>query len=283
MNINEKLQSVMKGMTKADLGQSVLVPEQAKQFLQVMADASPVLDAARRIVMNSHTRNIDRISFGGSLVKATEGVAPADASAPVTKTNQLVVEEYVMIENLTDTAIEDSIDQLDKVVVNLMGNKTGYDLEVFGLAKWLGHAGVNAYDATANPTDVEKIMNGMIAALPAKFDRNRKALKFFVSRDFEDKYRDVLRARGTTLGDSAQVSATGVAFKGIELVVVPAMGADKALLVDPNNLVYGVYRDIRIEDERNAKARSTDFVLSLRADFNYENEEAAVVASNIAL
>lgn len=279
MNINEKLQAVMKSMTSADLGESKLNPEQADKFLKVLANASPVLDSARRLPMASHTRHIDRIAFGAQLVKASEGTEIAAGANSITKTNKLIVEEYGMVQPLNDTTIEDSIDQLDNVIVELMGNQAGYDMEVFGLTKWLALA-ENQVDATAI-VGVDKVMDAAIVALPQKYDRNRAALKFFVGRDFEDAYRSFLVERNTNLGDTAVSGSAKLQYKGIELVVVPAMPAGKAILVDPNNLVYGVYRDIRIEEDRNAKARKTDFVLSLRADFNYENEEAAVVVNNI--
>lgn len=278
MSIQERLSVAMKSMTSADLGDSKLTPEKANQFIKVLANASPVLDNARRITMKSHTRDIDRISFGANLVKGTEGVAPAEGDKATLKTNKLIVEEYVMVQNLTDSAIEDSIDQLDNVIVELMGNQAGYDLEAFGLVKWLDLAG---HQVTAVGTDVEAIMSAAILALPVKYDRNRANLKFFVSRKFEDKYRDALRARGTILGDSATVGGQPVTYKGIELIVVPGLAEDKAILVDPNNVVYGIYRDIRIEEQRWAAKRSTDFVLSLRADFNFENEDAVVVVNGI--
>lgn len=283
MNINEKLQAAMKGLTSVDLGASKLNNEKSDKFLKVLADASPVLDAARRITMGSHTRDIDRISFGANLVKGTEGVEPAEGAKANFKTNKLIVEEYVMVQNLTDSAIEDSIDQLDDVIVELMGNQAGFDLEGFGLTKWIANAG-NVYDGTVVGNELSGVEAGFdkaIQSLPAKYDRNRGQLKLFVTRDIEDAYRDVLRARGTQLGDAAQTGAGGLAYKGIELVVVPGMAAGTVLLVNPSNLVYGVFREIRIEEDRNAKARATDFVLSLRADFNFENEEAAVVVKGV--
>jgi hypothetical protein len=42
-------------------------------------------------------------------------------------------------------------------------------------------------------------------------------------------------------------------------------------------MVYGLYRDIRIEPDRQPKKRQTDFVLSLRADCHFEDENAVAV------
>ena len=43
-------------------------------------------------------------------------------------------------------------------------------------------------------------------------------------------------------------------------------------------MVWGVFHEVTIEREREAKARRTDFVLSFEGDADYEDEAAAVAA-----
>ena len=95
----------------------------------------------------------------------------------------------------------------------------------------------------------------------------------------ENDYRNALRARQTTVGDAAQVRAGAVAYKGIPVVAAANMVNGQAMLVQSDNLVYGVFREVKIEADRVAKARKTDFVLSMRADCHFENEDAVVVAT----
>lgn len=294
MTIYEKIQTALKGITVSDLGNGVLLAEQSNKFIEVMQDKSPLLAAARKLDMKSHTRNIDRIAYAsGALRKATEGVAIANEGTQVFQTNQLIAVELGAVESITDTTMEDNIEKakFEATIIRLFGNVAGFDLEniflngdkdsvdpsVNAIDGWVKKAG-NVIDALAyDETKVEDMFEKMINAYPAKYDEREK-LVLFVSRKQENDYRNVLRARGTSLGDTAQTEAVKLAYKGIKLVVVANMKADQALLVNPENLVYGLYRDIRIEAERNAKARATEFTLSMRADCHFENEDAAVVA-----
>ena len=118
----------------------------------------------------------------------------------------------------------------------------------------------------------------MIGKTPKKFLRDRKQWRIYTTWDIEDTYRNVLRSRGTALGDSAQTGADVLYYKGFPVVAVPNMPAGTGLLSLPDNQVYGLYRDVRIEPDRLPKARRTDFVLTMRTDCHYENEKAATVA-----
>ena len=80
------------------------------------------------------------------------------------------------------------------------------------------------------------------------------------------------------LGDSAQTGDGTLRYKGIPVVYVPEMQENKIFFTNPDNTVYGVMRAITMETEREAKAQRTDFINSLRVDFNYEEPEAALVA-----
>jgi hypothetical protein len=122
-----------------------------------------------------------------------------------------------------------------------------------------------------------------------------------VTWDVYDGYRDCLRARGTVLGDSAQTTNMPLYFKGTQIVYCPflerAHGATEvlngqaplaladnvasgqiALLTNPDNMVWGIFHQVQIEREREAKWRRTDFVLSFEGDVHYEDEDAAVAA-----
>lgn len=125
----------------------------------------------------------------------------------------------------------------------------------------------------------EAMFEAMLQAMPQKYLTDRGALRFWVSWDIENTYRDQLRARGTALGDQAQTSAQPVAYKGIPIVTAANMPAGQALLSHPDNLVYGIRRDVRIERERLPKLRRTDFVLTVRTDAHFEDVDAVVHGS----
>jgi len=57
-------------------------------------------------------------------------------------------------------------------------------------------------------------------------------------------------------------------------------GAD-VLLTPDYNFIYGIQRDITIEPDRVAKERATDFVITMRLDFQVENEEMTGILKNV--
>lgn len=130
-----------------------------------------------------------------------------------------------------------------------------------------------------NPYSPEAMFQAMLNVVPQKYLRERGEWRFWVAPEIEDAYRDQLRARGTALGDAAQTQAQPVAYKGIPVVPVGNMPAGSGLLGHPDNLVYGIKRDVRIERDRQPKARRTDFVLTVRTDAHFEDTDAVVHAS----
>jgi len=128
-------------------------------------------------------------------------------------------------------------------------------------------------------TDVEKMFDAMVSSVPKKYLRNRAEWNFWVHWDIEDAYRNVLKARGTGLGDYAQTTGQQLAYKGFTIQDSANMPEGQAFLAPASNLVYGVYRDIFIEPDRMPKARKTDFVTTLRVDANFEDENASVVGT----
>lgn len=296
-----RVQSTLKAITTFDLGRSVLMPSKQRLFVRTVSESTRILDEARRIDMTSHTHDIDRVGFSERiLMAAQEDVEPLEDSIPDFNTNTLESKEVIAVAGLTDNTLEDNIERenFEGTLIQLIANRVGIDLEELFINGdknspdaflritdgWLQKAAnfIQADPDDPNspfdPTNVESMFNAMIQAVPKKYLRNRDEWRFYVHWDIEDAYRDVLRKRGTGLGDTAQTTANVLAFKGIRVLDCANMPAGKALLVPPKNLVYGIYRDIRIEPERIAKRRRTDFITTLRVDCHYEDENAAVVA-----
>ncbi|WP_373896377.1 phage major capsid protein [Virgibacillus sp. CBA3643] len=294
-----KVQGALKSITTNDLGSSILARAKQEKFVRTVSQATRILNDARRIDMSSHTHDIDRVGFAERILKpANEGTAGSETSQPDFNTNTLESVEAMAIAGITDSTLEDNIEQegFEDTLLDLIANRVGIDLEelflngdktngtgVMGLTDgWLVKSAnqVSAVDTETDfdPVDPEDLFDAMVKAVPKKYLRNRSEWNFYVHWDIEDAYRNLLRERGTGLGDSAQTTAQQLAYKGINVVDSSSMPTGQALLAPANNLVYGVYRDVRIEPDRQAKARKTDFVTSLRVDAHYEDENASVVA-----
>jgi HK97 family phage major capsid protein len=296
-DILTKLDTALKSLTTADLGSSRLSPEKAQKFVQVLSDSQTILKDATRLDMNSHTRDIDRVGFGGRILSAAqEGVAPGAEVKPVFKTNKLEAKEVIAVVAVTDSTLEDNLETegFEDSLLNLIGEQASADLEDLFINGKVGSAdallaitngwlekAANEVTATVGlfAADVEKMFEAQLLALPKTHIRNRDALAFYVSFDVENDYRNSLKDRNSALGDIAMTSGGQLTYKGIKVVYAGYMPEGTSMLVPTANLVYGIYRDIRIEKDRNAKARLTDFVLTMRVDCHFIDENAAVVAT----
>lgn len=242
-----------------------------------------------------------------------------DFVTPEFWTNQLNARELQAVTSLRDDALRRNIEKgnFENTLIDLFSAAAGRDLEEFALLGdskltfgqddvlsqtdgWVRKAAQKLYGVGAgkdfDPADdayPENMLNEMLQALPKQYLANPGDWKFYVTWSVYDGYRDILRARGTQLGDSAQTSNMPLYFKGTQIVYCPFLerahgvrGTAKAdliegevaLLTNPDNMVWGVFHQVQIEREREAKLRRTDFVLAFEGDVHYEDENAAVVA-----
>jgi hypothetical protein len=259
---------------------------------------------------------IGQILSRGRAVNGTINIPTA--VKPSTATNQLIAKEMVAITGLDDDALEVNIerDSLEQTLMDIFSLAAGRDLEMFGLladsasdptgvlslsdgwAKLAGQAVYNGMDF--NITDVydpatplascypENIFQACLTALPKEYLAVRNEWRLYVPFEVFDGYANLLKARNTALGDKAQTDGESIPYKGIQVTYCPMLersatvgdgGAGRICLLEhPDNMVWGLFRNVRIEPDRVAKERKTDFVLTLKADVGYEDENAAVVA-----
>ena len=221
-------------------------------------------------------RNIEKGNFENTLIDLFSAAAGRD------------LEEYALLADRDYTYLQDDVLSQTDGWVAKAGNK------LYGVG-----AGA-AFDPLADDYP-ENMFNAQLAALPKQYLGNPADWKYYVPWDVYDAYRDSLRARGTVLGDTAQTTNMPLYFKGTQVVYCPflerAHGATEALnaqaplaladgvvsggislLTNPDNMVWGIFHQVQIEREREAKWRRTDFVLSFEGDVHYEDENAAVAA-----
>lgn len=252
----------------------------------------------------------------------------ADAAEPSFATNRLITNELVAIISLRDDTLRENIEQnrLEQTLLGLFGEAAGRDFEEYAIYGdtevayaddpvlslsdgWVRLAanklyGQNEAGQVARDFDPasdgsgselpwpENLFQAQIDALPKRYFNNPADWVIYVDFETEDAYRDLLRSRGTQLGDSNQTQRPPVFYKGIRIEYVPMFertpdhGNDPeddvvegrvSILVNPSNLVWGVFHQVMIEREREAKARRTDFVLTFEPDMHYEDENAVVV------
>jgi hypothetical protein len=131
----------------------------------------------------------------------------------------------------------------------------------------------------------------LIKALPSKYRQDMRNLAMILSPDAYLDYNDELAGKGYS---DAFASITGIRdlpVRGIKNVQVPMLHTAMSftysatpytdgtfqMVTDLRNLIWGIHRDIKIEPQRWARKRATDYVLSLRGDIKIENGDAIAI------
>lgn len=109
---------------------------------------------------------------------------------------------------------------------------------------------------------------GLLAALPEKWKRKLDGLVYLVAPSAEENYRQSLQGRFTGLGDAAITDRIRVNYMGIPIQPVPYLtDVRDVVLTNPKNMVYGIYRSIRVGRFVNERERQVEYTITLRTDY----------------
>jgi HK97 family phage major capsid protein len=300
-------------LEKADLALSdllsggELVSAQAKKFVRLLIQESAILGIASVRPMKSKKQLIEKIRFGSRILRAGTSKVPlpvGDRSAPDLSKVELDAQLFKAEVHLDNEVLEDNIEQgsLRQTVMELMGEAISRDMDeviVQGdttsadpfLAQFNGMlAGATTNVVAGGGVALTSTqLKGAIKAMPQEFIRNKKKLRFLTSVDAETDFRDTLAARATVAGDRYLFEDVPIMYSGIPLSDVPlfpedlGVGSDEtnAILTDPKNLAVGVWRKITFETDKDISAGILKIVASIRFDFKYVHEPAAVKVNAI--
>jgi len=316
-DILDKLDNALKEITVSDLGDSVLATQKFDQFVEQMEHRTSMLPEARFLPMESYKTEIDRVHFDGRVVskaidaKGNERGSESDED-PDFHTNTLNAVELRAKVTLSDRALRRNIERggFEDTLVDLFGQACGRDFEELAVLAdednesddmlrvtdgWLEKAkhklyGVNTDgDADFDKDDVEDVFDKMIEAMPKQYLYDPNEFRFYCPWSVADDYRDKLRDRETSLGDEATTTAMPLRYKGIPVVYAPVferspdaddgyVSGDTVLLANPDNMVWGIFHEVRIEQDRDPANRRTSWYMTFEGDCHYEDENATVVA-----
>lgn len=288
----------------ADLASNggLLNPEQNETFIRNLIDQPTMLRAVRTVPMNAPEQKINKIGFGSRILKAanqTQGsraLAAADRSAPTSGQVTMTTKEVIAEVRIPYEVLEDNIERGDmaNTVLALIAERAALDLEeliVLGdtasADPYLGlmdgvlkKSTSNVVNATGQAQYVN-VFNSMKKALPTRFRRNLRAMRFFTSMNFESDYRVQVALRGTSLGDNILTGNDPLPVLGVPMVGAALMPNANALLTDPQNIIFGIQRNVRIEQDRDIRTREVIIVLTARVALAIEEELAVVKATNL--
>lgn len=296
-------------MAKADMEVADLIAdggylgdEQAEQFVVDMIKESVLMRLVNVQGLRSHTKLIDKVGINGRVLRpGTSGHAlPAadrvkPTTAQVTLTTQLMKAEI----RLNDEVLEDNIENgnFKTTVMNMMAEHAALDMDDLLangdttstdplLALFNGMiASATTHIVNAGGVPIAKSMlKDAIKAMPSQYNRNKAAQRFLTSEDAQIDYHDYLADRATPLGDAKVESDTPDRYGNRALLGIPVfpddlgVGHDQTviLLGDPKNAIWGLWRRIRVETDRDITTGEWIMVTSLRAGFQYKEEDAMV-------
>jgi hypothetical protein len=302
----------------ADLSSNggLLNPEQANTFLRKLIIQPTIMNSVRVVGMGAPTRKINKIGFGSRILRAaTSGQALASdkRAKPTTEQVELTAKEVMATVYLPYDVLEDNIERagaannensnagpggLRQTIIELIAERAATDLEEFGLLSDLtsGDADLALQDGylkvAEDNSNVVDHGNAAISktlfkegkkAMPKQYLRNQNRMKHFISVDQETEYRDTLADRATALGDQMVTGTTKAYAYGGMIEPIPQMPDSKGLYCDPLNLIFGLYRDVSMEYDKDIEARIYKIVLTARIAFQIEEREALSFYKNVAL
>jgi HK97 family phage major capsid protein len=302
-------------LEKADLALSdllsggELVPAQAKKFIRLLIKESVIMGLATVRPMAAPKSRVEKIRFGNRVLRPGTGATPLSAGdrvKPDLSKVELDAKLYRAQANLDDETLEDNIEQgsLRQTVMELLGEALARDLDellvngdtssadVFlaTLDGMLAAATSNVVGGGTNPIGTDDL-KAAIKAMPTEFIRDKKRLRFLTSVDAETDLRDTYSNRATAAGDKFLQDDAPIMYSGVPVMDVPlfpenlGVGTNETnvILIDPKNIMVGVWRKIRIETDKDIESGVMMIVASLRIDFKYVEETAVVKVTGVTV
>lgn len=313
-----------KALSRADLALAdlttnggILSPEQANQFIDFVQEVPTVLQQARVIRMNSPETKINRMGFGGRIMRAARqsGSANDDGSndryvrkadrAAVTTTQITVRTNEVIAEvRLPYEVLEDNIEgqSLQTHIIRQIAQRSALDLEELALwgdtslaatdaylglqDGWMKRADAHVLDWEGAGVSVDLFTNALLT-FPQRYLRLLSQFKAFVSEADRIRYMQFLQSRGTALGDQAiqgnfPLIAAGLRVEGAaSMALGPTGTTGHGLVTPPQNLIWGVQRDISIETDKDIRSREYIIVVTARVGTQIDDKDAVVRIDDI--
>lgn len=296
-------------MTLSDLASGGLMnPTQFNAFYRKVIDQPTIIKDARTVQMPVDSMKIEKIGFGQRILRpGVEGVAlqDKDRAVPTTSTITLNAKEVIAEVNITYDTLENNIEgqNLYDTIMTLIAERFALDSEeliingdtdssdsYLKLIDGLRKKAVSHVVDFKGEKVTKDLFKQLYGAVPAKYLRNPRDWKFYVSHANELEWKDSVAGRQTTLGDTALQgglsTAYGVPVQGIAMLQqyeneTLEKEVNDAFLVHPKNILYGISRNVRVEVDKDIRERKFIIVLTAKMDVQFEEEDAVAKAINI--
>lgn len=311
---NENLARADIAIADLDTNGGLLSPEQSSTFIDMILDTPTILPQARVVRMASPEVKVNRLGFGSRILRAARQagganddgsndryVRKADRSKPTSAQITLRDSEVIAEVHLPYEVLEDNIEgqSMEAHVMRLIAERAALDLEEWALWAdttsadeylalqdgWLKRANVaHVVDNSAQGVNPDLFAAAMLA-MPQKYLRYLNQMRAFVSMANTIRYRQRVSQRQTGYGDSAlqdniPLQAHGLRIEGAAMLAADNVG-NRGLVTFPQNLLFGIRRDITVETDKDIRAREYIIVLTMRAALQIDDVDATVSLMDI--
>ena len=288
----------------------ILLPEQARRFIDYVWDATVLAQDGRRVTMRANTIELEKVNVGERVIRAASQALGEYENAGATFTKVELTTKKIRLDwEVSTEALEDNVEgaALEDHLVRLMTNAFGNDLEdlaingnggmdpFLGIMEGFAYQVLNTGDAHEAVVDLTNgwtpaVMQEMIYALPRKYRAIKSGLKFYAGTDvfadivakngtLGDAIAEAFRTqeyRNTYLGGADQTfgGARTTRVLGINVQEVPYYPAYYADLTFPQNRVWGFQRDITVNREYKPKKDTIEYTIFVRFGITWEELDA---------
>lgn len=289
-----------------------LNPTQSARFIRVLIEQPTLLNSVRTVTMSSPIQNFDKIGFGSRVMRAAvenTALSQSDRAKPTLSQVQLTTSEVIATVYIPYSVLEDNIEGgnpmvglqqgaggLHQTIVDMLAERAALDFEELailgdtasgdpylalqnGYLKQLA-SGSNVVDAAGAGYSKDLVKAAMRAMAP-KYLRNQAAMKHFVSVNNELEMRDQFANRIGALGDANVQGKLPLYVFGSKIEPVALMPGTSSIFTDPQNLIFGIQRNISIEYDKDIEARQFKVVLTARVALAIEEKLACAKVINI--
>ncbi len=310
---NERLLRADIALANLSSNGGLLQAEQANTFIDMVVEQPTMIQQVRVQRMNGPQMKINRLGFDSRIMHAatqTGGqnddgsndrwLAAAKRSKPLSSQIELNTKECIAEVRIPYEVMEDNIEKgnFEAHVMRQIAERATLDFEEFGLFSdtgsgdadlamqdgWLKLITSHVLDnASAGAKDA--MITAALLAMPQKYLRNLPAMRAYISIANKIKFQADRMNRIGALGDASAVANLDLYSQGLKVEPVATLAADgvgaKGIMTYPQNLIFGIQRQITVETDKDIRSREYIIVVTARVAYQVDDQAGAVKFINV--
>lgn len=296
-------------------GGGILQPQQSRQFIDYVWDATYLAQDGRKIAMRANTAEIEKLNVGERVIRAAAQADGAyeNAGAEFTKielsTKKIRLDwelsTEVLEDNIEGADLEDRIvrnmtnalaNDIEDLAINGVGSGTDKFLKIMeGFVHQADAAGSGAHETVvtvANGEWTPEVLQSIIDTMPRKYRAMKSGLKFYAGTT---TFNNIVRNLGTGYGagtvtteqrrnaylDGGAQTIGGlktINVLGVPVVEVPYFPDARVELTFPQNRIWGFQRDVQMLREFKNKKDTIEYTVYVRFGIAWEELDALAYA-----